>query len=42
MTIWEHCSQVQEYKAALISRRIAAEQSVAGIADTQGWQFETC
>jgi len=37
-------SQLQKHQAARISRRIAVEQRryAAGMADTQGWPFETC
>jgi len=37
-------SQLQKYKVARISRPIAIEKRryAAGMADTQGWQFETC
>jgi len=37
-------SQLQKHQAARMSRRIAVKQwkYAPGMADTQGWQFETC
>jgi len=37
-------SQLQKQQAARMSRRLAIEQRMyaAGMADTQGWQFEIC
>jgi len=35
-------SQLQKYKAARMSSRIAFDQKYAAGMDTQGWQLETC
>ena len=40
----QRSSHLQNCKSARMSRRIAVEQKryAAGMADTEGWQFETC
>jgi len=40
----QRSSHLQNCKSARMSRRIAVEQRryAAGMADTEGWQFETC
>ena len=40
----QRSSQLQKHQATRMSRRIAIEQRkyAAGMAGTQGWQFETC
>jgi len=42
--IRQRSSHLQNCKSERMSRRIAIEQSryAAGMADTEGWQFETC